>query len=586
MTKKTFLPITGGLAIRAYATLLALLLTCLATNAAFAAGAWRQQALDQTRQAAVLALTRPDQNNSATNDHGSAAAIAPAPWQLAVRLYEKGVVIAQASGSGKNLRQSARAAGQNLIGQSLVGQNLVGQGLVGQNLVGQGLVGQSPATPGRGKLTAAQLETARWFLTVRGPKVDGSIVSYRRKALEIVGDVTALRVLSRDLVRKAIFEQKEYLLRQINSKYHAFYKLYDAQKDRHETTLRTTYTASALWTLLQMHEFKPDQRIASRIRPIADYLLSMQVQEGKGKGAFHYSFDTVENEKDRRFVVGTTAKTVFTLLELYRLTGEERYLSAAQSAGEWLSSRVKRDGRVYPVLVWNNTKQRWGQISKQSVLYSSETLSALSRLQHVRENPRFAVAAARIAERLLTQALAAKFLLADDFRRSNPISTSWLSMAFLDYAKINPDPKFSNAIFGAAQAVLNWQLNDPSNALDYGRSRRTVATSGNGWINEVFVQVYQRCLEMRRNDCADYAKSMARTTRWLIQNIYSPENSYHIANPARAQGGSIRNSDEESVRTDAVCHGGNSLVGVLGLAGVSLSLKLPNTDIAPVLGPH
>ena len=151
--------------------------------------------------------------------------------------------------------------------------------------------------------------------------MDGSLVSYRGKALEIVGDVTAVRVLSRSLVRKAIIEQKEYLLRQMNPQHHAFYKLYDAKKDHSETTLRTTYTASALWTLLQMHEFKPDKRIASRIRPIADYLLSMQVQEGKGKGAFHYSFDTVTHEKDRRFVVGTTAKTVFTLLELYRIVG-------------------------------------------------------------------------------------------------------------------------------------------------------------------------------------------------------------------------------------------------------------------------
>ena len=175
-----------------------------------------------------------------------------------------------------------------------------------------------------------------------------------------------------------------------------------------------------------------------------------------------------------------------------------------------------------------------------------------------------------------------KFLLGDDFRRPNSISTSWLSMAFLDYAKINPEPRFSDAIFSAAQTLVNLQFKDPTNALDYGRYSDTFATSGNGWINEVFVQVYQRCLEKRRSDCGGYAQSMSRGTRWLIQNIYSPENSYHIPNPARAQGGSIRDSKEETVRTDAVCHGGNSLVGVLGLPGVSLSLKLPNTNRAPV----
>ena len=527
-----------------------LLLLILAVSTVGAASGsdrdWRQQALDETRRAAVWALARPEQNMPA-------AAIAPAPaWQVAVRLYKNGLVVADAAGAGKSLRQAARAAGQNLTAGA------------------------------EGKFSAAQLANVRWFLTVRGPKVNGSLVSYRRKALEIVGDVTAVRVLSRALVRKAIIEQKEYLLRQMNPQYHAFYKLYDAKQDRPETRMRTTYTASALWTLLQMHEFKPDPRIAARITPIADYLLSMQVQDGKGKGAFHYSFDTTTKVKELRFVVGSTAKTVFTLLELYRRTGEKRYLTAAQNAGKWLSSRVKRDGRVYPVQVWSKTKKRWSQISKQSVLYSSETLSALSQLHLTKKNRRFARAAGRIAERLVAQAVASNFLLGDDFRHPNSISTSWLSMAFLDYAQINPEPKFSNAIFGAAQSLVNLQLKDPKNALDYGRYSDTLASSGNGWINEVFIQVYQRCLNMRRNDCTGYAKAMNRGTRWLIQNIYSPENSYHIPNPQRAQGGSIRDSKEETVRTDAVCHGGNSLVGVLGLPGVSLSLQLPDTDQAPV----
>ena len=526
--------------------LLLLGLACLTAGAAFAFDAnWRQQALDHTQRAAILAIVRPEQSLPAAPN-------APVPtWQVATSLYENGLVVAQAEGAGISLRQSARAAGQNLV------------------------------ATGQRKFTAAQLKKLRWFLTVRGPKVNGSLVSYRSKALEIVGDVTAVRMLSPALVRKAINAQKEYLLRQMHPEYHAFYKLYDAKNDRPETRMRTTYTASALWTLLQMHAFQPDARIAARIKPIADYLLSMQVQEGKGKGAFHYSFDTITKVKELRFVVGSTSKTVFTLLELYRRTGEERYLSAAQNAGEWLRSRVRLNGRVYPVQLWSKTKQRWSQVGKQSVLYSSETLSALSQLHLASKNRRFARAAGRIAERLVTQAVANNFLLGDDFRHPNSISTSWLSMAFLDYARINPDPKFSDAIFGAAQSLVNLQLKDPSNALDYGRYSDTLASSGNGWINEVLIKVYQHCVQMQRSDCTSYAKSMNRGTRWLIQNIYSPENSYHIPNPLRAQGGSIRDSKEETVRTDAVCHGGNSLVGVLGL-GLSLSVQLPATNQEPI----
>src|SRR5258708_100074 len=63
------------------------------------------------------------------------------------------------------------------------------------------------------------------------------------------------------LVKEKLMEQKEYLLRIEDPKYHGFYKKYDALKDKGGTQLRTIYTASSLLTLLKINDYAPDSRI-------------------------------------------------------------------------------------------------------------------------------------------------------------------------------------------------------------------------------------------------------------------------------------------------------------------------------------
>jgi hypothetical protein len=429
-----------------------------------------------------------------------------------------------------------------------------------------------------GRVDAQTLARGRLWLTLSGPRGVQSMIEYAGIGLEVVGDVTAVRELTPELFDQAIVAQKEYLLRQIEPTHKAFFKLYNAATDRAETRLRTTYTASGLWTLLLMQDHTPDPRIAALIVPMADFLLSMQAQDGAQKGAFHYAFEPANNAKQQRFVVGTTAKTVFTLLELHRRSGEQRYLDAAVLAGQWLAARVRRDGRVVATTIWSPSKKRWVRFRRESILYNCETLSALSRLQQVQPQPQFHDAAARIAKRLLAKASDNAFFVGDDYRKANNISTSWLTMSFLDFARISDDPNYIAAVFTSAHVLSRRQVRDSSGALDFGRYQDTWASSGNGWINEVMVEVLKRCRAMAREDCTIFEADLLRNSRWLVQNTYRPENSFHIANPARAQGGSIRDSVSEEVRTDAVSHGGNSLIGVRQLLGDRARLRLPEDD--------
>jgi len=121
--------------------------------------------------------------------------------------------------------------------------------------------------------------------------------------------------------------------------------------------------------------------------------------------------------------------------------------------------------------------------------------------------------------------------------------------------------------------------------FSHGRYLDAMTTSGNGWINEVMGDWYNFCSQQQLTNCQPYREAMWRTSRWLIQNAYSPQNSYDIANPRRAHGGMITNFNTWTVRTDAVCHALNGLISLLSIENKNKSplVSLPEQPLREIL---
>jgi|GEM_PF-503337 len=435
-------------------------------------------------------------------------------------------------------------------------------------------------------LNENQLKQARFKVTFYYPPDNRqySIVDSEDKGVELIGEVVPLRIMDTNVLKKHIELTKSYLLRMMDPEFHAFFKRYDAALDQREPKLRTIYTASSLLTLLKIQEVLPDPEIERQIQPIANFLLSMQEQEGMDSGAFHYSYDKVTGKKDQRFVVGTASKTIFTLLTLYQRTKEPKYLEAAEKAGNWLLTRVEKNGSVYPVVYFKDGQRH--EIRQQSFLYSGQVLSALSRLYTVTQNKRYYEKASQIADRFVQHVNTHGAFVSDEYRLANSVSTSWLAMSLMDYAKVNPAPQYRDTIRKTIDTLLALQINEPSDAFNHGRLMDASDSSSNGWVNEVMTVLYPFCLSQKMPGCDAYRQFIILSSRWLMQDMYTPANSYAIKNPAMAEGGIIRNFVEKSVRTDAVCHGGNSLVGLLEMIGPEKQtlLVLPERPIQEVIG--
>ncbi|KTC94789.1 glycoside hydrolase family 76 protein [Legionella feeleii] len=388
-----------------------------------------------------------------------------------------------------------------------------------------------------------------------------SFIEDKGKGLELQSNRVVIRYLDGDLIKQQIYSSQHYLLNNMHPQLHGFYKKYDVAEDNRGSKLHTIYSASSLYTLLKIYRLNKDPQLEKHFKAIAAFLLGMQVTQGKQAGSFYYSYDINTKEKTCFLSVGTTSKTIFTLLELYRFYHEEAYLSAAKRAGDWLLTMIMDNGQVISGVRCKGDNWRFNK--KQSFLYSGQVLSALSRLYLITNDQRYYDAATKIAQYMTIAANKQGDFVGDDFRAPNTISTSWVLMALIDYSKINNDSLYREVIDKTASAILARQIYDPNDAYNHGRYLDTMATSGNGWINEVMGELHQFCLNQGLSNCKQYRDAIILTTRWLLQNAYTEANSYDIRNPSQAIGGFMRDFISQSIRTDAVCHGVNSLITLL-----------------------
>src|SRR5690606_12163654 len=385
-----------------------------------------------------------------------------------------------------------------------------------------------------------------------------------------------VRMLDKAMLRQRIDEGKAYLLRVIDPELGGVHKYYHAPTDGFEERLHTIYTASTIYTLLAVYAHDQDQSLREPIDRAAGFLLSMQrVAPGQpGHGAFHYSLDLAGQEREPRFVVGTTSKSIFTLIDLHALTDDGAYLDAARLAAEWLLSMQGADGRVSSELQLD-ADDTWTVTERESMLYTGQVLSALSRLYEVTGEQQFLDAAARTAARLVNKVKSEGCYVGDDYRPPNPVSSSWVILALFDFARASDDSAARKLAYVCADQLLERQIVDPDDVYHHGRWHASLSSSGNGWLAEVLSELYLDCPDGDLDGCAGYRRAVVLLFRLLMQYTYSPENSFVARNPDMARGGLFWNTTDRYVRTDSVCHAMNAYVFMIDPLTDAVPAELP-----------
>ena len=431
-------------------------------------------------------------------------------------------------------------------------------------------------------LKEEELREARFLISFPTPPNNFSFIEYNGENIEVISETVIVRDLDKDLIQEKIKEGKEFLERMMNEEEYGFYKKYDAPNDSFEERLHTVYSSSIIYTFLYMYDLEKDEKILESLSNWGRFVLSMQnKKEGsEGYGAFHYSYYLNSKEKEQRFVVGTSALSIFTLLRMYDLTGDIEYLESAKLAGDWLTTMKKPDGSMKAYLKYSDGE--WVSGDKESLLYNGQVLSSLSKLYSTTGEQKYYDAAKGIADHFAEKYEKEQGYVKGEYREKNPISNSWIVMSLKDFYKVESDStdklRYKNIIFELSGQVLKNQKNNPESPLKYGGWNGVYSSSGTGWINEVMTEMYMFCLEENEEDCEKYKEAVIKSTRFLVQSTYSEENSFFLPNPERAKGGVYWNGANRYVRTDSVCHALNGYTLILKYLEKGSLLSIPEPD--------
>ena len=408
-----------------------------------------------------------------------------------------------------------------------------------------------------------------------------ALVELEGKAVEWISGLVPVRRFDKATLRQRIDEGKAYLLRVMDPNLGGVHKYYHAPTDTFDPRLHTIYTASTIYTLLAIYALDHDESLREPIDRAAGFLLSMQrVAPGQpGHGAFHYSLDRDRREREPLFVVGTTSKSIFTLIKLHTLTKDPVYLDAAKLAADWLLTMQGEDGELAPKLELD-ADGKLSATEQESMLYTGQVLSALSRMYEATAEPRYLDAASRTAAYLSAKVEAEGCYLGDDYRSPNPISSSWMILSMFDFARASEDAAIRAKVYTCADELLERQIDAPDDAYSDGRWSGSLSSSGNGWLAEVLSELYLDCPDDDPDHCARYKEAAVRLFRLLMQYTYSPENSFVTKNPDAARGGVFWNTLDRDVRTDSVCHAMNAYVFMIDHLPDGVLVDLPEPPLS------
>lgn len=453
-------------------------------------------------------------------------------WEVEIFIYHLGVLKEKGTGNNSTLSLSLEGATRNAL---------------------------------NGDLSNIIVLNSRFLISILSPIVHSFII-YNEKGYEVIGGgLLPTRYLNKELIHQKIEQAKEYLYRMIDNKDYGVHKYYFALDDNFENRLHTIYTSSTIYSLLKIYDYTNDDAILQYALNCGEFILSMQNRNSGtiGYGAFHYSLFLKSRTTTEYYVVGTTSKTIFTLLMLYNKTGDNKYMESARLGADWLLTMQNPDGSI---LSWvEKTNGIWAYSTKESYLYSGQVLSALSRIYGATGKQEYYDAAQKIAQHFADIIDDRGYYLGDDYRSPNPISSSWVLLSLFDFYKISQDEIFLDHVINSSEYLIRRQRSDTKDLLNLGRWEGSYTISGNGWLSEVMVEIYQFFKDTDLINSDYYKQQIINSIRWLIQHTYSEENSFLIKNPKIANGGLIWYFEgrELKVRTDSVCHGVNGYVGII-----------------------
>ncbi|MDP1624808.1 MAG: terpene cyclase/mutase family protein [bacterium] len=244
-----------------------------------------------------------------------------------------------------------------------------------------------------------------------------------------------------------------------------------------------------------------------------DFLLSLQDKVGRTDGAFYYSRNLETGDIDERFLVGTNAKVIISLLQAYSITGDDKYLTSAKKSADFILTMQRDDG-------WFDSQLRKSKdgtllrTKKVSLLYNGQVLRAFSQIYEISKDEKYYESAGKVASNLKERVNREGCLLGDDYRKPNPISSAWVVFSLREFSF--SDGEYKDIYMNCADYLLELRKSEmKSSSQSRGSWPGVYSSSGASWMAEVYSFLYRDCVSVGERGCKRYVKPIIETLWWI-----------------------------------------------------------------------
>ena len=250
--------------------------------------------------------------------------------------------------------------------------------------------------------------------------------------------------------------------------------------------------------------------------------------------------------------LGGNALALVALTKYVDLTNEQRYLPTLRNLGEWIVRSQGKDGRFN---IHKQSQPEGATNDFVSSYYPGEAILALTRLYAIDPDPRWLDAAQRAAQYLIAVRDGNKSI--DQLEHDH-----WLLYGLNALYRQRPNPMYLDHTLKIVQAIQRAQHRSVYYADWLGGYYRPPRTTPTATRSEGLWAAYQL---LSKNGYEKESKAVFEAlslgVRFVLKNQFQPESALYLKDPQRVLGGFRQHLTNFEIRIDYVQHALSAMLG-------------------------
>lgn len=327
----------------------------------------------------------------------------------------------------------------------------------------------------------------------------------------------------------------------------SFVYIYRPNTDKTPEAYNILRHAGTVYSMLELYQVTGDPELLKSTKRAIHYLIKFIKPCQIGSE----TLACVVEESNVK--LGGNALAVVALSKYIGITNERAYMPTLLSLAKWIQRSQKENGEFFP----HKRSYPGGEASYfVSQYYPGEAILALMRIYELNGDESFLDSAERGAQYLIN-------VRDKDLADSELSHDHWLLYGLNELYRHRPNPLYLNHSMRIAKAMIQSQNRDPQYPEWFGSYYRPPRSTPTATRSEGLYAAYQLARDFGDpNEAEQILESLENGIRFQLQTQFRPESVLYLKKPQRALGGFHSSLTNFEIRNDYVQHNISSILGL------------------------